>query len=43
MPVGLLLSTDLLMMMVINRSPTCDHVLDALKAIKESAARKNLW
>ena len=43
MPVGLLLSTDLLMMMVVNRSPTCDHVLDALKAIKESAAMKNLW
>ena len=43
MPVGWFLSQSVLMVMVTTRSPTCDHVLDALKAIKESAARKNLW
>ena len=43
MPVGWFLSQSVLMVMVTTRSTTCDHVLDALKAIKESAARKNLW
>ena len=43
MPVGLLLSQSVLIMMVTTRSTAFDHVLDALKAIKESAARKNLW